>query len=748
MRRLGQALGHGRLLAFVVLAAALALRLFDPPPVELMRMRGFDVLQTLFPRQAGDHPVAIVDVDDESLAVLGQWPWPRTRLAALVDRLTALGAAVIGFDVYFPEPDRMSPGLAAQSFVGLDEPTRAALARLPSNDAIFAEALRRSRVVLGETARERDLGGVGKPLVKAPLARLGPDPRPYLRSFPGIVRAIPELEQQAAGIGMVTIVPEPDGIVRRVPLVIAIGTDIFPALAFEMLRVAVGESVAVRTGAAGIEGLLINPYTIPTDEKGRVWVHFAPHEKTIYISAKDVLDGSVDPGRIAGKLVLIGTSAIGLGDNKTTPLDALLPGVEVHAQLLETVIGGTYLDRPNWATLAELLLIAATGIIMIVLVPIAGARWTLLLLVLIGAALASGSAYLYRAHALMIDATLPLLATAALYTLLVYANYSREESRRRQIRSAFGQYLSPTLVEQLAKDPSRLRLGGEARIMTFLFCDIRGFTAISERYKDDPASLTRLINRYMTPMTETILAHRGTIDKYMGDAIMAFWNAPLNDAEHPRNACRAALAMLDELAKLNTVLAAEATEDEARRNATESRGETPPDRHVHTAGLAIGIGINTGDCIVGNMGSALRFDYSVLGDAVNLASRLESQSKTYGVTMIIGEDTHRHVADFAAIELDLIAVKGKVEAVRIYTLLGGADIAATPTYQDLRTSHAGMLTAYREQRWTEARALIAACRQINPALGPLYDLYETRISVFETLPPPPDWDGVHIAESK
>jgi adenylate cyclase len=738
MRRLRHAFGHGRVLALIVLAAALALRLLDPPTIELMRMRGFDVLQELFPRQEGEHPVAIVDVDDESLAALGQWPWPRTRMAGLVDRLTALGAVVIGFDVYFPEPDRLSPALAAQNFAGLDAATRSVLAQLPSNDAIFAEAMRRSgRVVLGETARERDLGGAGTPLVKAPLARLGPDPQPYLRSFPGIVRAIPALEQDAAGIGMVTIEPEPDGIMRRVPLVLAIGSDLFPALAFDMLRVAVGESVAVRTGAAGIEGLLINPYTIPTDEKGRVWVHFAHHEKAIYVSAKDVLDGSVDPARIAGKLVLVGTSAIGLGDNKTTPLDALLPGVEVHAQLLETVIGGTYLNRPNWATGAELLLIAVTGIVMIVLVPIAGARWTLLLLVLIGAALVSGSAYLYRAHTLMIDATLPLLATAALYTLLVYANYSREESRRRQIRSAFGQYLSPALVEQLANDPSRLRLGGEARIMTFLFCDIRGFTAISERYKGDPASLTRLINRYMTPMTNTILAHRGTIDKYMGDAIMAFWNAPLNDAEHPRNACLGALAMLVELTRLNAVLAAEA-----------AGGEMLADGHVHTAGLAIGIGINTGDCIVGNMGSELRFDYSVLGDAVNLASRLESQSKNYGVTMVIGEDTHLHVADFATIELDLIAVKGKAEAVRIYTLLGAADVAATPAYQELHRSHAAMLAAYRGRRWAEARALIAACRRIDPTLDALYDLYETRMSVFETISPPPDWDGVHIAESK
>ena len=750
MRRLRQAFGHGRLVALVVLAAALALRIVDPPPVELMRMRGFDVLQEIFPRHEGEHPVAIVDIDDESLKALGQWPWPRTVIAQLTDRLTALGASVIGFDVLFAEPDRMSPARAAESFVGLNAATRDALAKLPSNDTVFAEALRRSRVVLGESAKERNLGAGEESLnLRSPLATLGGDPRPYLVRFPGIIRALPELEQAAAGRGMVTINPEVDGIVRRVPLILNVRDELFPALSFDMLRLLTGQSVLVRTAKGnGIADIIVGDNSIPTDKQGRVWVHFAPHEKQLYISAKDVFAGTADPARIRDKLILVGSSATGLHDDKTTPLDGALPGVEVHAQLLETIMSGTFLATPDWADAAELLLIAGAGLVMIVLVPITGARWTLLIFVLLGAALAAGSAYLYRAHALMIDVSLPLLATAALYTLLVYANYSREESQRRHIRSAFAQYLSPALVEQLANDPSRLKLGGEARNMTFLFSDIRGFTAISERYKGDPASLTRLINRYMTPMTDTILAHGGTIDKYMGDAIMAFWNAPLNDTAHPRNACKAALAMLSRLESLNVALAAEATAGEARQNAADAKGETLAERHVYTAALAIGIGINTGDCIVGNMGSELRFDYSVLGDAVNLASRLESQSKTYGVTMIIGEDTCRHVADFATLELDLIAVKGKAEAVHIHTLLGDAEIAATPAYRHLRESHDAMLDAYRGRRWGEARTAIAACRRISPNLDHLYDLYETRMAVFETIPPPPDWDGVHIAESK
>jgi adenylate cyclase len=383
---------------------------------------------------------------------------------------------------------------------------------------------------------------------------------------------------------------------------------------------------------------------------------------------------------------------------------------------------------------------------MIVLVPITGARWTLLVLLLIGATLISGAAYFYRFHALMIDISLPLLTTAALYTLLVYANYSREESQRREIRSAFAQYLSPVVVEQLARDPSRLKLGGDLRSMTFLFSDIRGFTAISERYREDPEGLIALINRYMTPMTDTIQAHRGTIDKYIGDAIMAFWNAPLDNDGHARDACVAALDMMHELDMLNRTLAAEADAGEAEQPRMGTESGTG--RRIFTRHLAMGIGINTGDCIVGNMGSQFRKNYTVLGDAVNLASRLESQSKTYGVPIVIGEETYKHVADFAGIELDLIAVQGKAQAVHIFTLLGAADDAATAEFQDLRTRHDAMLAAYRRQDWAGARALIASCRPLSFQLDRLYGVYEARIDLFETIPPPPDWDGVHIAESK
>jgi adenylate cyclase len=708
------------------------------------------VLQELFPFVPEEQPIAIVDIDDESLAKIGQWPWPRTILAQLVDRLTELGAVVIGFDVVFAEPDRMSPARAAESFTGLDATMRDALARLPSNDTVFADALRRSHVVLGASGTDRALGdSADDPGVKAPLVKIGGDPLPFLTSYPGVVRAIPELENAAAGRGMFSIESEIDGIYRRVPLVLAINHDLFPALTFDMLRVATGESVAVRTAPDGIEDVLVGPYSIPTDDRGRVWVHFSRHDPKLFISIKDVLDGKVDPERIRGKFVLVGTSATGLIDIKATPLEPALPGVEVHAQLLQTILSGTYLTRPGWADRAEIMLIGVVGLLMIILVPITGARWTLLVLGLIAAAIVLATVYFYLDHAFLLDGSLSLATAALLYTVLVYANYSREESQRRQIRSIFNQYLSPAYVEQLAADPSRLKLGGDHRNMTFLFCDIRSFTAISERYKNDPGSLTRLINRYMTPMTNTILAHSGTIDKYIGDCIMAFWNAPLDDQEHPRSACKGALSMLRELDQLNAVLTAEAAAGEAQhRAAAEAGGDTLVQRRVYTARLDIGIGINTGDCIVGNMGSELRLSYTVLGDSVNLASRLESQSKNYGVVIVIGEDTERHVRDFASLELDLIAVKGRAEAVHIYTLLGDQEVAATASYKTLREAHDAMLLAYRAQDWQGARALMAECRARDGRLAHLYDLYEARIAAFEINPPPADWSGIYVAESK
>lgn len=734
-RAIRAAFGKGRAWALLLLVALLVLRAYDPAAMQLLRVKTFDVYQSLKPRQVDQRPVAIVDLDERSLREVGQWPWPRTVVADLVQRLTALGAVVIGFDIVFAEPDRTSPALMQASMPGLDDDTRARLLAMPSNDAVLAAAIAQSRVVVGHSVRA-DVLPVADDAPKPSVALIGSDVTSYLEQHTGILRNLVELDKAAAGRGIFNTTGEVDGLVRRVPMVVAVGgKDLYPSLSVEMLRVATGtQSVAVKArGTEGVEGVVVARNLVRTDDTGRMWVYFSHMDAEKYVPAVEVLNGSVDPARIAGKLVLIGTSAVGLLDIKSSPLDAFLPGVEVHAQILENILTNQQLWRPRDANAVEVVAAVVVGVLMIVLVPLVRARWTVLLGGVAIAGMFGFSWYSFDTALTLYDPVFPALVASLLFVYLTYVGYTTEEAQKRQVRQAFGQYLSPALVERLASDPTQLKLGGEMRDMTLMFCDVRGFTTISELF--DAEGLTRLINRFLTPMTDIIMARQGTIDKYMGDCIMAFWNAPLDDADHPRHACDSALAMIASLTALNHSLEQEA-KDEGRR-------------HVP---LNIGIGLNSGIVCVGNMGSQQRFDYSVLGDNVNLASRLEGQSKTYGVTVVLGEGTAAQVPDYATIELDLIKVKGKTEAVRIFALLGDPALAATEDFQALRAKHDRMLAGYRAQQWTQARALMAELRQDAAGIGlhldGLYDLYEDRIIAYEAAPPGEAWDGVFVATSK
>ena len=732
LRRWLAALGGGRALALGLLALFVAVRAIDPAPVETVRLKIFDYYQLWQPRQSPPQPVAIVDLDEASFAAYGQWPWSRAVVAKLIANLIAAGVPAIAFDIVFPEPDRLSPGLVADSIPGLDEATRDGLRQLPSNEQILADVMRSGRVVLGQAGHPDPIGLEERSLGAKSVAFFGGDPRPFLPRYAGIVRNVPELEAAAAGRGIFSILPEFDGLVRRVPGFVAIGEDVLPTLSLELLRVATGQKTnVVKTDEAGVSSLVVGRQPIPTDRNGRLWVHYAPHDPAKYVSAKDVLDGTVPQGRLAGHLVFIGTSSTGLVDIKATPVDSAMPGVEVHAQLLETILTGSHLERPNYALGAELVVTVLAGVAMIVLVPLLGAVWTLLLGAGLAAGLGAMSVYLYLEERLLIDFAYPMGASLAVYAILSYASYYNEERSRQQVRNAFGHYLSPAMVERLADDPDSLSLGGEMRDMTLLFCDVRGFTTISEQF--DAEGLTRLINRFLTPMTEVILNRNGTIDKYMGDCIMAFWNAPLDDRDHARNACHAALGMRSALAELNETL----------------RGEAEADGRKHIP-INIGIGLDTGECCVGNVGSDQRFDYSVLGDTVNLASRLEGQSKTYGVTTIVGEPTHDRAPDMAMLEVDLIQVKGKTRPERIFVLLGDETMAAADDFKALKAAQDDLLARYRAQDWSGARAAATTCRGLMPelGLGALYDLFEARIAAFEADPPGADWDGVFTAETK
>ena len=749
--------GLPTLIAFAVLATGVTVRVWDPDPVQTIRLRTFDMYNVVKPRVPLDpSPVIIVDIDEKSLAEVGQWPWPRTKVARLLTALRDYGIAVVGFDIVFAELDRTSPDLLAKSREDLPASVRDSLAQTPANESIMAEAMKTVRTVLGQASTQSTQALAPSDFAYSTSFKgaLGtkdvPDPNDELFKravrFPTLVYNRPELEQFASGLGVFSIGEEVDGVVRRVPLVVHISDVIKPALSTEMIRVGfAGNSIFAFLTVGGISEVRLQTprgnFPIPTDSKGQIWVYFAKpdsfnmpnNEGRMYISASDIMEKRVPPERISGRLAIVGTSAVGLLDIRATPISPRLPGVEVHANILENVLSQTFVRYPETMQLTEFVAMGVVGLLLIFFIPRVGPVVTLVGLTVAIGGFAGTSWFLFSEQRLLLDATYPAGLSLAIYGVLAFANYARDAAEKRQVRGAFAQYLSPDLVEQLAADPDKLKLGGETKRMTLLFCDVRGFTTISEQYKADPQGLTVLINRLLTPLTDDILKRQGTIDKYMGDCIMAFWNAPLDVPNQERMASEAAIAMFQSLIVLN---------EERKREALEENKTFLP--------LNIGIGINSGDCVVGNMGSAQRFDYSVLGDAVNLAARLEGQSKSYGVGIVIGEETALAIdGHFPLAELDLIAVKGKTEAVRIFTILGGPEVLQDPDYSNVVAQHAEMLRAYRAQEWDDAaRTMNALKGRLSGVLDGFYDIYMARLEEFRDNPPPADWDGVYVATSK
>jgi adenylate cyclase len=726
----------------LILLAASALRILDPAPVAQFRLLVFDMFQRVSPREFdADSPVRIVDIDDESIRRLGQWPWPRTVIAQLIDGLKTRGAAAIGFDVVFSEPDRSSPENSLKFLPQTDatEEIRRIAAAIPPFDTVFADALADAPVVLGLVLNNNADGEL--PPDKAGFATAGDDPRHFLTSFAGGLRNLTVLEGPAQGMGALNWVPDSDQVIRRIPLLLQAGGRIFPALSMETLRVAQGASTYIVKASnasgeqaygaqTGIVSIKVGAIEIPTDGEGQLWLKFTPTEPRRFIPAWRVLENQVDAAEIEGRIILVGTSAAGLFDLRSTPLDPSIPGVEVHAQALEQILAGTSLLRPDYALALELGYMLVVGIALAVVILVLGAEWSAAMGVASVATVVVASWYLFREYGLLLDPMYPSIVAVAIYVFGTLSVYLRSEMERRRVRGAFSRYISPELVNRLADDPGKLVLGGEMRDMSIMFSDIRGFTSISEGM--NAQELTGFVNSFLTPMTDIILAHKGTIDKYMGDCIMAFWNAPIDDADHARNAARSALDMVKGLATLNATIETAA--------AAAGRPFQP---------VRIGIGIATGEACVGNMGSDRRFDYSVIGDNVNISSRLEGQSKAYGVTVVVAEPTVEQAPELAWLELDLISVKGKARAVRIYTLMGDEMRARDQAFQDLLATHDQMLADYRAKRWDQAEAAIVRCRSLaGDDLSGLYDLYAERIAEFRQSPPPADWDGVYVATTK
>jgi adenylate cyclase len=734
MRGLKKILPPSRFSGLAAIAAFTLLRLWDPTPFEITRNLCFDFLQRWHPRLVQDYPVTIVDIDDRSLNQIGQWPWPRSLLAKLTKRLSNEGAAAIGFDIIFPDQDRLSPRRLSGLFQS-DDDLRQRLAVLPDNDELFAEAIQNARVVLGRTTAPRAPDGIAQANRTAPkfsIVTKGGDPTGDLLHYPDALKNLVVLENAAAGLGMLTVKPEREGVIRRVPLLLMTGNEIAPGMVVELVRVAAGAStIIVKRDEAGVKSVALAGVEIPADADGQLWIAFTAHDPKRYVSAVDVLAGSVPRARIEGKIIVVGSSAAGLSDLKSTPLDRAIPGVEFYAQIVESVLDATTLIRPNFATGIEVTLAIIIGAFLVVTIPVFGALANFLIGGVVAVLLAATSWYLFTVHRILIDVSYPVTSSFAVFLLITFMNYRREEKRRSKVRAAFRQYISPDLVEQLIREPNRLVLGGETREMSILFSDVRGFTSIAESFKDNPAGLTALMNRMLTSLSHPIIDRGGTIDKYIGDAIMAFWNAPLNNANHPINACEAALELLCRLDDLNA---------ERRREALKE-GKPITD-------MEIGIGISTGISVVGNMGSDIRFDYSVLGDSVNLASRLEALTAAYGLRTLIAAETARWcTGKFAIVEIDRVQVKGKQNPETVYTLFGGNELAQNKQFVAFRDAFHTMLNHYRARDWHKALDSLGHCREADQEgqHGKLLAIYSSRITAFAANPPPSDWNGVFKA---
>jgi adenylate cyclase len=707
------------IVAMLVLLNALLIRALDPTELNRLRDVAFDTFQRLKPRTYNPAtPVRIVDIDEAALAEFGQWPWPRTIVARLVDKLTEKGASAIAFDVVFAEPDRSSISRMVRDLVAYTDPetVQKLVAAIQDNDQVLADAMAHSRVVLGFGFDPR--GGSQPPKRMFGTAFAGDDPIQFLPVQQGTVKPLALLEAAAKGNGSVNTDID-SSVIRRVPMLFRVAGQegVFPALSIEALRVAQGASTYLikSSGASselsfgaktGIVAIKTGEIEARTDARGRLALYDSGHREERFVSARAVLKDEVAPDKLDGHVVFIGTSAIGLKDIRSTPVDDAAPGVEVHAQLAEQMIEHEFLARPDFADGAEFLYLAVIGSLFIFLLPrLSAGRMTIVAAVFIGIGL--------------------------IYVSGTALAFMRTERERSAIRGAFGLYLSPDQVERIARHPELLQLGGELREITVMFTDVRGFTRISEQF--DPHGLTRFMNRFLTPMTDLIRNHRGTIDKYMGDAIMAFWNAPLDVDRHAALACDTALAMQARLVELNEEWKAEAE--------AEGRQHIP---------VNIGIGLNTGPASVGNFGSTQRFTYSCLSDDVNLAARLEGQCKTYSVGIIIGDKTRLQVPDYAALEIDLVMVKGKTEPERVHALIGGFAVAQTPEYHDLVRLQAAFLMQYRTGGFGEALEMIVACQATAAALGwqqGYYDMMRVRVDGLID-DSPHDWTGVYVAKEK
>lgn len=655
------------LLPIISVALGLVLLLLDPLPLQALRNSFFDQYQRWHPRDYTDAPVRIIDIDEESLARLGQWPWPRTRLAELVEKLRAAGVAAIGFDVMFAEADRTSPQMMARQW-GLQGSLRSALEKLPDHDTVLAQSLNGAGVVLGFVVQNAAPPGKNSNTTAAPARpfryiNAGEPPGRWLHAFDSAVTSRPALENAAQGNGALSFVPDSDGVVRRVPLVLSLGGEPVPTLAAETLRVAQGEKNYVLKSAGqglGLAEIKIGQFRIPTTAQGEIWVHYSRDVPNRYLPAWKVLAGQIPLAMLDGHMVLIGSSAQGLMDLRFSPLGRIMPGVEAHAQALEEILSGHILQRPGWARAAESIAILVGGLAIGFLAMRARALIAAGVTLLFLAFVFAGGWYAFREHDLLLNTVTPALVFAFTFVLGSLVHHLMSEREQRWIRAMFSRYVSPNRVDYLVAHPETMELGGSRQECSFVFTDLAGFTSLMEGI--DPGKAVALLNVYLDRMVAIAFKHEGTLDRIVGDAVAIMFSAPVPQADHRARALACALEM--------DAFASEYSD--ALTSQDIPFGKTR-------------IGIHTGEVIVGNFGGSTMFDYRALGDPINTASRLESVNKHLGTHICISEATLSGCPGADARPVGRLTLKGKTQALQIYeplTAVRMTHYAPTEAYRD------------------------------------------------------------------
>jgi adenylate cyclase len=704
-------------------------------------------LRATMPRTL-DPRVVIVDIDEKSLAEVGRWPWARNRLAGMVDELfDRQKVALVGFDVVFAEPDDSS-GLKRLRELAEGELKETAgfhqrLAQLQGSldyDAAFAHALEKRPVVLGYYLTS-DRDGRKSGVLPAPvMARASLQGRPIaFYSFDGFGSNIPQLAKAAPVAGFFNSVTDADGVVRSIPLVAEHGGAYYESLALAMFRVMAGRPAVepgfprdrlVGRSYAGLESIVLKlgprQLAIPVDDKVGTLVPFrgpggASGHSFRYVSASDLLARRLAEGELKDKIVLVGTTAPGLLDLRVTPVGQTYPGVETHANVISGLLEGRLLVKPDYAMGYEVVMLLLSGLTLAVLLPLLSATTAVMASFAVVAALVAVNYYLFHVHGLVVPLASALVMAGTAFALNMSYGYFVESRSKRELANLFGTYVPPELVDEMVKDPDSYSMKAASKELTVMFCDMRGFTKMSE--KMEPTQLQELLNAVFSRLTDIIRANRGTIDKYMGDCVMAFWGAPVETANHAELAVRSAVAMSQAVHRINE----------------EHRAKGLPE-------IGVGIGLNTGTMCVGDMGSDIRRSYTVIGDAVNLGARLEALSKVYGVGIVVSESCRQQAREFAWQELDRVRVKGKEQAVGIFHPVAPAQSLDDATAEELKTWSV-FLRAYRAQDWDQCELQLLNLQRLG-AKKYLYELYSERVASMRLLPFDPGWDGATNFETK